>query len=208
MERIRLFWAASAHVQLLLLILRCLDGITAQAHQLLRAALLVLVELKSFLKKCCSMAVVVFLLRDEGGVRNDVGVLSSNELAHHSILDQKHIADAILLLHLQRSLIRSVLYTYYELVLAWLEVLIVKQKKAEDRNAIPNYRAQVVDHLLQEHVFLVIDVHKRDVSAHFAHVAEHKNHVVSGKCAFSIDYGRLDSFQLQQPAAQEHHSQG
>ena len=205
MERICIFWAASAHLQLMLLLLRHLDGITAQAQQFLRAVLLVVLE--PFLQKCNIAVVVVFLLRDEGASRNDLRVLGFIELAHHSILDQKHVVDAALFLHLLRCLIRSIVYSYNELVLARLEVFIVEEKKAEDWHAIPNDRAQVVDHLLEEPVVVVIDVAKRDVSRHFAHVAEHEDHVVGGKCAFSIDYGRLNRSQLQQSAAKEHHSE-
>ena len=110
MERICIFWAASAHLQLMLLLLRRLDGVTTQAQQFLRAVLLVVLE--PFLQKCNIAVVVVFLLRDEGASRNDLRVLGFIELAHHSILDQKHVVDAALLLHLLRRLIRSVLYSY------------------------------------------------------------------------------------------------
>ena len=80
------------------------------------------------------------------------------ELAHHSILDQKHIVDVVLLLHLLRSLIRLVLYTYDELITARLVVLKVEEKKTQNRHAIPNDRAQVVDHLLKKPVVFVIDL--------------------------------------------------
>ena len=73
MERICIFWAASAHLQLMLLLLRGLDGITAKAQQFLRAVLLVVLE--PFLQKRNIAVVVVFLLRDEGASRNDLRFL-------------------------------------------------------------------------------------------------------------------------------------
>ena len=64
MERMCIFGAASAHLQLNLLLLMRLDGITTRAQQFLRAVLLVVLE--PFLQKCNIAVVVVFLLRDEG----------------------------------------------------------------------------------------------------------------------------------------------
>ena len=76
-------------------------------------------------------------------------------LPHESILNQKQFIVFLLLTNFQSFVIR-ILDPNYELMLVRLVVLKVEQKKTEDRNAIPNQRAPVIDHLLNKRVFNVL----------------------------------------------------